>query len=703
MKANGTHRRPPVAGRRHRRRRTLTVAVAALGMAISTTMFGIWQASAVHDTGVFQLDGNAQSSVQSVPPASDDWDKVCHEAAPTICPSGVNTTGATAVAFTNDGAVNATIFTTGGSKDPSDISSWQWKNELGGLPAKDNLQNSYAARYSVPPSATCQVTAGATSCELLYFGSDRLDNSGDAQEGFWFFQNKITTDPATGKFNGVHKVGDLLILSDFSNGGGTSTINIYKWVGSGGDTNGTLNFVAGGTSAKCGGSSPDAFCGIVNPTDGTPVPWAFTDKSGNSTYLNGEFYEGGINLSDPSINLGGECFASVSSETRASTSPTATLKDFVLGNFGACGSSTVTTPQQSDGTGIPAGGLSIGTGSVQAQDQAVVTATGGAGVKPTGTVSFFICGPQAAPALCDTGGTAVGVRTLTGTVNPATVVSDLVTLTSAGRYCFRAVYSGDAAKGIPGSSDSSATECFVVNPVTPSLATTGGPDVLLGNPITDTATLTGTANKPGTPVINPTTAGGPAGGSITFSLFGPSDTGCGALFGTVTPATTVSGDWTYGPVSLTPTAIGTYHWVASYTGDSPNTLATDHNTACTDTAEDVVVISVPSSLSSTQSFIPNDSVTVSASQGGNLAGSVHVQLFETTDCTGNVLHDQTLTVSGASPQTVNTTNTTHSTTSANVSWLITYTSTNPAQRSIPANCLEKTALSIDNGGTISSP
>jgi hypothetical protein len=59
-------------------------------------------------------------------------------------------------------------------------------------------------------------------------------------------------------------------------------------------------------------------------------------------------------------------------------------------------------------------------------------------------------------------------------------------------------------------------------------------------------------------------------------------------------------------------------------------------------------------------------------------------------------------VSGASPQTVKTTNTTVSTTAANVSWRLTYTSTNPAQRSIAANCFEKSALSIDNGGTVAS-
>ena len=50
-----------------------------------------------------------------------------------------------------------------------------------------------------------------------------------------------------------------------------------------------------------------------------------------------------------------------------------------------------------------------------------------------------------------------------------------------------------------------------------------------------------------------------------------------------------------------------------------------------------------------------------------------------------------------------TTNTTVSTTAANVSWLVDYDSTNPAQRDIPATCLEKTALTIDNDGTVSSP
>ena len=44
-----------------------------------------------------------------------------------------------------------------------------------------------------------------------------------------------------------------------------------------------------------------------------------------------EFFEGGVNLSE--LGLGNECFSSVASETRSSTSTTAVLKDFVLGQL----------------------------------------------------------------------------------------------------------------------------------------------------------------------------------------------------------------------------------------------------------------------------------------------------------------------------------------------------------------------------------
>jgi hypothetical protein len=653
-------------------------------------------AQAVHDNGSFELDGNAVNG----PAPGDDWDNVCHQVTGTDCSTTSDTSangGATAVDWVAEPNLNATIFTGGGSKDPQDVNQWAWKDGSGGLPDKDNLLHSFAARYTA--------TVAGSPHDILYFGSDRLDNSGDAQQGFWFFQNSIALGSNSvgggSGFTGVHKVGDVLVISDFSNGGTTSTITVYSWdptckkttgstVGTCGDAN--LRIKGTSTNANCGtAAANDAFCGIVNSSTIT-MPWSFTDKSGTpgNGALNGEFFEGGVDLTN--LGLGGLCFASVASETRSSTSTTATLKDFVLGGFGHCGS-TLTTQESTGGT------ASIGTGSVTVHDQATVVVTGGAANNWSGTVQFHLRGPIGAANEASTDiGTPVAVSNGTPTVNSVNA-----TVTAAGDYCWTAHFTSSTS-GVPDADDNGENECFTVTPVTPTLATTAGAGpVVLGNPVTDTATLTGTSNQPGTPAINPTTPGSAAGGSITFTLLGPNDCSTVAFTSTAVP---VSGNSppAYGPVSFTPTAIGTYHWKAVYTpatGD-PNNGSSTHNADCSDTTEDVTVTSVASSMTSAQSFIPNDSATVSAPQGGNLAGSVHFQAYESSDCSGSAIVDQTKTVAGASPQTVSTTNTTVSTTAASISWKVTYTSTNPAQRSIAANCFEKTALSIDNDGTITS-
>ena len=367
-------------------------------------------AMAVHDTGAFQLDGDASSATDPIVPAAlDDWDKVCHQANPTECPSGTNTTGAK-VSWTNDGALNASIFTGGGSKDPIDVNQWAWKDNAGGLPDKDNLLHAFAARYSLTPSGNCP-SGTSSSCEILFFGSDRYDNSGDAQQGFWFFQNKVGLGSAAlgggQAFTGLHRNGDILIISDFSNGGTVSTISIYAW-----DTSApnNLQLLVTSDAAKCTSAtaSGDPACGIVNPTNGTAVPWAFKDKSGNSTYLNGEFYEAGLNLS--LLGLQDECFSSVLSETRSSTSTTATLKDFVLGQFATCTVTASSAPTVGSGATVTPG--------TSVSDTATIT---GSGVpnpptpsSATNQVKFYLCGPVTAPATCTTGGTLVGSAPLSG-------------------------------------------------------------------------------------------------------------------------------------------------------------------------------------------------------------------------------------------------------------------------------------------------
>ena len=247
------------------------------------------------------------------------------------------------------------------------------------------------------------------------------------------------------------------------------------------------------------------------------------------------------------------------------------------------------------------------------------------------------------------------------------------------------------------------TECFTVNPVTPGLDTLAGDDVILGNAITDSATISGLATQPANPVINLTgTGGAAAGGTITFTLYGPDD--CTTVAYT-SAAVTVSGNGTYNTPNpqFIPVLPGTYHWVAAYSGNLPNNNATSHNATCTDTDEDVVVSTVPSSLTSAQTWVPSDSVTVSATGAGNLVGVVSFEFFTNGTCDGTSAFSTTNNVSGASPQTVLSGNAPAQTADGSFSWRVSYDSTNPGQRDIPASCHETSSLTVSNGGTVTSP
>jgi hypothetical protein len=669
---------------------------------------------------VFELDGNAITNNASAG-LPDDWDRVCHSVLATDC-STTNNANTAIVEFASQSASNGTTFTGGGSKDPNDISSWAWNQGSGGLPGKDILLNGFAARYTVPstgPTDTyCTAPAGSTTCSVIFFGMDRFDNSGDAQNGFWFFQNKIelgTNSIGGGEgFVGVHKNGDILVVSDFSVGGTTSTISVYVWndsctaagkpVASCADSN--LQLLASSNAANCATAAANAaFCGIVNSsTSSISSPWSFKDKSGTTgctpadggCFAQGEFFEGGINLS-AFPGLAGECFASTMAESRSSTSTSAVLKSFILGNFGQCGSGTTTTPQDSNGNNIST--ISIGSGSVQVQDQAVVTVTGAASW--SGSVAFSLCGPAdlVSQPSCLTGGTSIGSKSISGSGStPVTVTSDLATVTSAGKYCWRADFTSTTT-GVPASSDASSTECFTVTPVTPKLSTQASGPVQLGQLISDTATLSGTANEPGTPVINPTTAGSAAKGTITFKVYGPND--CTTLANTF-PDVNVSGDGNYSSGSFKPTAVGTYTFVASYSGDSPNTNAAGP-TACPDTSgTETVLVSDTTTNTTAQTWLPNDSATVTSTGGSALSGSVTFTLYSNGTCTAgtnnaNVLYTETDPVSGASPQTISTQNTTKKvTTSQTVSWQAVFSSGSGTNVAGSTSTCETTALTITN-------
>jgi hypothetical protein len=126
----------------------------------------------------------------------------------------------------------------------------------------------------------------------------------------------------------------------------------------------------------------------------------------------------------------------------------------------------------------------------------------------------------------------------------------------------------------------------------PVLATVASPAVPVNTPIFDTAVLSGGAG----PAPGPT-------GTITFQVFGPGDVACATpLTAVPIPATTpVAGNGNYTSGTFTPTTVGTFQFIATYSGDANNNGAT---TACGDPAEAVVVTRVTPGLTTTASAAP---------------------------------------------------------------------------------------------------
>jgi len=315
-----------------RLRRVATIWFTALATTFAVIITQL-PAVAVHTFDLMELDRNAIDDFAGEDPDADldgaDWDTVVSDPRPI------------ATSFKQDpptaaGADN--VFTIGGSKDDLDMTEWSWK--LGNTPAKDDLTNAYAAAF----------TDGTDT--VLYFGADRFANNGDSQIGFWFLQDDVVLmdgkfkryDPGTATYVlASHTVGDILVLSDFTGGGRISTITVYQWVGSGGDTNGTLQEVTAGADCVDQSSSiVEVVCGTVN-TVSTAAPWSFTPKfadrtwpGGGDHFPRGSFYEGGIVLNQLGLPVSVGCVSSFLVETRSSQSVDAQLKDFVLDGFDLC-------------------------------------------------------------------------------------------------------------------------------------------------------------------------------------------------------------------------------------------------------------------------------------------------------------------------------------------------------------------------------
>ncbi|HTT86635.1 MAG TPA: kelch repeat-containing protein [Acidimicrobiales bacterium] len=207
---------------------------------------------------------------------------------------------------------------------------------------------------------------------------------------------------------------------------------------------------------------------------------------------------------------------------------------------------------------------------VGGSESETVTVTGASGsAAPTGTVTFYVCGPTALPAACtslsDPVGTPVTLDATSGA--NATATSTVFTPSAAGEWCFAAYYSGDTDyAGVTDNTDG----CFSADP--PIVTTPQSSTVTLGATDTDTATVHGDPSF-GVPT-----------GTVSFSVCGPTATPAGCTSGATavgSPVTLAAGSGDTASATsepFQPTATGYWCFAASYSGDGHYPASSDTTT-----------------------------------------------------------------------------------------------------------------------------
>jgi hypothetical protein len=228
----------------------------------------------------------------------------------------------------------------------------------------------------------------------------------------------------------------------------------------------------------------------------------------------------------------------------------------------------------------------------------------------TGTVAFSLWDN----ATCT--GTPVFTDTKplgTVTSHQASATSANFTVTEAGDYNWVASYSGDSNNDAATGACGDTGETSTVNPATPSISTSATDAQLPAGTIHDVATVSGlTANATGT---------------VTFQLWNNANCDGDTVFSDTKPLGTVTGGVaSVTSANYTPTAAGSYYWIASYSGDNNNvTVAGD----CGDSGETSTVTKAApdiTTLADASATLPAGTLSDTASLSGL-----------TTDATGTVI------------------------------------------------------------------
>ncbi len=355
-------------GRLRRVRRIATVSV----LVVAGLMW-IGAAQAVHDNGMFELDGNVVHDSLTTPPY--DWtDLFDAGGTPLITPDPINGP-VLASAFVDDTDAVDTSYFGGGTKIDDQVHNMS----CGGPAANDKTSMDYVYASLIQVPANAPDNAGH---QVLYFGIEKqaAGNGGDNAFGFWLFQNKDVGCVASvsTNFTGAHTDGDLFVDGTFTNGGGTSNIEVFRWNGDDTGSLGTTPIKLGGVCGTVAGT--DDACGIANSGPITSGPWRSSPTMAANTFV-----EAGIDMTDL-LGSGGGCFSTFLADSQSSQSTNSQPKDYASGHFNTC------VPPIIDTTATP-GGSSDPLGVADEHDVATISPVGGR-PDPTGSISFFLCKPS---------------------------------------------------------------------------------------------------------------------------------------------------------------------------------------------------------------------------------------------------------------------------------------------------------------------
>ena len=495
----------------------------------------------------------------------------------------------------------------GGLHTGVDLASGGGDNSFG-QGTKEDDPNVSVVSGSIPPQKSdltrfYEASQFANGSNFLYLAWERTNNLGSANMDFEINQKTQPDLTTTGAKTLNRTAGDLLVTFDFTNGGGRPTLGLLTWV-----TTGAASQCFSANAVPCWGNHQTLNStnseGAVNNLDAVTDPIA--PNAPRSLGPN-TFGETAINLTAAGVFPPGTCeaFGSAFLKSRSSASFPAEVKDFVAPvnvSISNCGTIIVhKVTENGDGTFgyTTTGGLTPATFNLSNGG----TRTYGPGTVLPGnysvTESTLPSGWTLKSLVCTADGSGTSQST-----NGATVSLTM------------------APEGV--------VECTYTNHTNnnPSIATTlSATTVSIGDPVHDSATLTGaTAN---------------AGGTVTYTAY--SDSSC-----TQNPQDAGTKTVTNGVVpdsnAISFSAAGTYFWQAVYSGDANNNGATS---PCT--SEKLVVKTNPSITTTLSTITANvgDTVHDSATLTGvtsDAGGTVTYTVYSDSSCNQNPRDAGTKTV-----------------------------------------------------------